>query len=98
MKLIATNGWKARGKVKNTSAKSVGLPKSPSSHISRKIIGRAGIRRRNIVLAVFIFVFDCEIWIFNDANGFESPVSAGYDHRVTRGLQHFREASLIPDI
>jgi hypothetical protein len=66
--------------------------------ISRAIVGWAGICRWNIILTVFIFMFDGEIWIFDNVYGLEGPRCVGYGHGAARSLQVFRQTPLIPDI
>lgn len=69
-----------------------------SSQFSRAAVSWARIRGGNIVLPIFVLVFEREIGIFDDANGFERPRCIGNGHHAARSLQVFRQTPLIPDI
>ena len=70
----------------------------PAPLASGMVVGGAGICGGDVILAVFVFVFEGEIGILNDANGLQKSGRVGNRHRAARGLQVFRQAALVPHI
>ena len=51
---------------------------------SRMVVNRAGIRGRDVVLAVLVFVFERKVRILDDTHGFKESGGIGNRHRSAR--------------
>src|SRR5579872_2556418 len=68
------------------------------SNLSGMAVGRARIRGRHVVLAVFVLVLEAEVWIFDHSNGLKRSCRIRNRYDSADAFQILRQASLIPDI
>ena len=70
----------------------------PSDGISGPAVDGAGIRGRNVILTIFVFVVEAKVGAFDDFDRFQSPSRFGDRKRPADTLQVLRQTSFIPDV
>src|SRR6266481_7941339 len=75
-----------------------GLVSWRSREYSGPAVDRAGIRGRNVLLSIFVFVFEAEVGVFDDFDWFHGPRGFGNRNRAADTLQVLRQTPFVPDV
>src|SRR3981189_1955182 len=75
-----------------------GLVSWRSGQYSGPAVDRAGIRGRNILLSIFVFMFEAEVGVFDDLDWFQGPSRFGNRNRAADTLQVLRPTPFVPNV
>src|SRR5882762_1091271 len=73
-----------------------GLVSWRSGQYSGPAVDRAGIRGRNVLLSIFVFVFQAEVGVFDDFDWFQGPRGFGNRNRAADTLQVLLQTPFLP--